>query len=949
MAIITGTDAGETLTGTAGADTINAFAGNDILIGGRGRDLLFGGNGADRFDIFAQNEIVDGETYDGGLGVDQLFLDTTATIDLSGTIITGVEQLKARGAVMLASAQLGAFTRVEAAGITLTDGGLVDLSNSAVLNTRFDLHADGNVLTLVGTANARYQVIGNIGNDVVRGGEAGNVIDGGFGDDILVGGAGSDVLIGGSGLDSVSGGGGNDRLVIAAASDLVAGEHYDGGAGTDTLAIEADELVDLDGVTISDVEVLDVVDAVSLSRAQLTGFRSLEGGTILIADAGGVDLAGRSVDVAGFVLANGTNTFSLAGVSAGVLTIAGGTGADHITGSDDVNGGDLIDGGSGHDRLFGGGGSDVLIGGLGRDVLDGGDGHDLFLVSAQDELAVGERYTGGAGYDGLSLLGMEAYDITRVIVDADVEELIFDNAVTMTAQQFGGFQRVSGDTVIISRGGSIDLPGDPTFARQAYVDNIYLSNFGNEINLKGQWWGYDIFGGTRNDTIIGGDGPSNLFGGRGNDLLRGGLNSDTLWGGLGRDVLDGGAGDDTFIAVSQAELVPGEIYIGGAGFDTLRLRADTPATIDISRVTVGADVEALDSDGAVRLTAAQLDTFSRLDVGEVSVTTAGTIDLTDASYLSLSTINLATAGNTITLGGCGCLTVNGGSGNDVISGSGVLNGGAGADIITGGVWGDIITGGRAKDVIDGGAGDDTLVITGQADIVIGESYRGGSGFDTLLLDVAGAPIRLSHAAIADDIERLESMGAVSLSAAQLDAFTSLETGAITLMSAGAVDLTDADVLTQVFNLHGGGNTLDLTGLADIAFVVNGGKRADTIRGGDHLDGDRLVGGRGDDTLTGGVGADQFVYTSLLSGIDTVTDFSGTGGQQDKLVFEGLLAGSFAYLGDGTFSGTGNSEARFAGADLLQVDANGDGRADITIRMLGMTNPAQLGGSDFLWS
>ena len=81
------------------------------------------------------------------------------------------------------------------------------------------------------------------------------------GNDTYTGGSFSDTITGGDGVDSLSGGGGNDRFVVGA-GETSAGESYDGGDGTDTLAMDmATGGASLDGVTLTSVE-----------RAELTNF-----------------------------------------------------------------------------------------------------------------------------------------------------------------------------------------------------------------------------------------------------------------------------------------------------------------------------------------------------------------------------------------------------------------------------------------------------------------------------------------------------------------------------------------------------------------------------------------------------------------------------------------------------------------------------------------------------
>jgi len=91
-----------------------------------------------------------------------------------------------------------------------------------------------------------------------------------------------------------------------------------------------------------------------------------------------------------------------------------------------------------------------------------------------------------------------------------------------------------------------------------------------------------IDGGTGNDhliagrgptTLIGGDGNDKLIGGKGDDLLKGGTGNDILVGGPGNDELYGGAGNDKLVGGPGDDILKGgrgnDVLIGGAGKDKL--------------------------------------------------------------------------------------------------------------------------------------------------------------------------------------------------------------------------------------------------------------------------------------------------------------------------------------------------------------------------------------------
>lgn len=86
-------------------------------------------------------------------------------------------------------------------------------------------------------------------------------------------------------------------------------------------------------------------------------------------------------------------------------------------------------------------------------------------------------------------------------------------------------------------------------------------------------------------------------------------------------------------------------------------------------------------------------------------------------------------------------------------------------------------------------------------------------------------------------------------------------------------------------------------------------------------------------------------------VDVISDFNelnGGGEEGDILRFEGMGIGTFVYLGTGAFGGgSGNSEARISGSQVF-VDTNGDGTADITLTLMGLTSANQLAASDFIF-
>ncbi len=173
----------------------------------------------------------------------------------------------------------------------------------------------------------------------------------------LVGGAGDEVVRGGAGHDDITGGAGDD-IIDGGAGDRDNAVYF-GSIGDYSITRElvvqggkATVRIIIEDTTIEDDGDPDTVD--DEGRDTLTNIESVEFGSM-----------GR---------------VKVADLDAGVSRITGDDADNELTGDDDGQqiiggaGGDTIHGGAGDDAIFGGAGDDTIDGGAGNDTLDGGEG-----------------------------------------------------------------------------------------------------------------------------------------------------------------------------------------------------------------------------------------------------------------------------------------------------------------------------------------------------------------------------------------------------------------------------------------------------------------------------------------------------------------------------------------------------------------------------------------------
>jgi len=160
----------------------------------------------------------------------------------------------------------------------------------------------------------------------------------------------------------------------------------------------------------------------------------------------------------------------------------------------------------------------------------------------------------------------------------------------------------------------------------------------------------------------------------------------------------------------------------------------------------------------------------------------------------------------------------------------------------------------------------------------------------------------------------------------------------------------ADVLSGgrgADRILGGGENDKITGNAGADTLI-GGSGNDRILG--NAGRDNLSGGR--DMLTGGAGADTFVFTSLAQSrnnkVDRITDFNRGSDQIDVSSIDAVSSRggnqTFDFIGTSAFNAAGQIRITSDGGDIVvQADVNGDGRADFEIIVKDI---ATLSASDF---
>jgi Ca2+-binding RTX toxin-like protein/subtilisin-like proprotein convertase family protein len=510
------------------------------------------------------------------------------------------------------------------------------------------------------------------------------------GDDIIYAGDGDDLVYGDNLVADpfvISVGTRRDTLYGEAGQDLLYGQERDdqlsGGADDDQL--DGGENIDRVLQTSDLTQIL--ADDVAPNSATLTSGPSTD--NLL------------NIEHATLTGEGGDNLIDASGFSYGSVILQGGSGADTLIGTafDDV-----LEGGDGDDTLQAGAGNDRLEGGDGSDLLEGGDGGDRYVFeSATTPEADTVTETATADEDILDFLLLPAGDPVHVDLFATLTGTTNNRALTFTNPQF-------------------------------------LEN---------------VFGGEGNDILIGSVADNRIVGGPGDDAIQGMDGDDVLAGGDGSDTLDGGNGNDTFVFDDSWGTL--DLVFDPSGDDSLNL-SRIGANLTVSLLAVG-DLLVTDGTSTLRHVGNTIEHVlggqghDRYKFEDGAMLAGGLGDINDpdgldlldySAYTTPVSVHLLLGTATGTAGVAGIEHVFGGSHNDVLTGDNGLNalsGNAGDDQLSGLGGNDVLFGGAGNDVLLGNTGDDVYLFTPavgfETDLV---NEQSGEGADTLDFGTFDLPI-----------------------------------------------------------------------------------------------------------------------------------------------------------------------------------------------------------------
>ena len=867
----------DTVFGGSGNDTIYGGYGDDTLAGGANDDIIDGGEGNDTIDYSTATSGVssdlgnDGTTHQtvgGGQGIDK---------------ITGIENVLGSSFDDIFYTNINSNTSFSGGSDkNEQNGDTVDYSDkltTSSIGLQIDLSTGGKA-TFTNASNKK-------------------IVDTLIDIENITGGAGSDTIVGDDSNNTFKGNAGDDTFISSGEGK----DHFDGGAGTDTLSYAkatSNALIDLHtntaNVGANDQDTLNDIENILATKFDDT--------IIMRADNKSNTIDGKA----------GNDTISYTNYTSNVNIDLSKTSAQTVTNSTDID--TLIN----IENVITGSGNDILKGSSANNSLSSDAGDDTFLTSAGDDyMDGGNEATGNRGNDLL-----DYSSITNVDNDFKTGGLTI---------------RLDGTTLIKATLNAYNTDGTDK------TDSI--------INIE------HINGTANNDTIFGDDASNILKGQAGDDYIDGGSRADTLVGGEGDDTLKGGVGDFN-------DLIYGGTLNGlthtNSGNDTV----DYSAALKAMTINLGAtDGEAVvnGANGYAKSQDQGLDSLFGIEnvIGstEDDTITGSSVSNIINSLQGDDTI-ISSAGNDTVNGGLGSDTINYSSilntNNDLNTGgfnlslkdsktspissdfasvligtktdkiinienvigtqnNDIINGNSSTNILNGQAGNDTLSGGLGNDTLNGGAGNDTVsytYTTNGVNVNLNTEIASVNSTDidklTNIQNVIGTSVS----------DTLEGNAQVNILNGKAGDDTFISSGANDTLIGGAgsdtvdysnsvnnkilVDLSSSSKVSVVAQTGDFVNPLYVDTLIDIDNII-GTKFNDTLTGNNesniligHNGSDTLNGKGGADILDGGAGDDFFIVNNIEeSNNDQLIGDTGF----DTVNYQGLTQGITVSLNNTT--------------------------------------------------
>lgn len=410
-----------------------------------------------------------------------------------------------------------------------------------------------------------------------------------------------------------------------------------------------------------------------------------------------------------------------------------------------------------------------------------------------------------------------------------------------------------------------------------------------------------VYGERGNDRLYGGEGNDQLFGGIGDDLLKGGPGNDRLAGGFGADSIDGEEGDDYI----RGDATIDTIVDRGGGVDTLSFSTGVTPGFPNNPGQGYPDFSAFPGfPGTGGERGVYLDLSGT--VGDNGVAPfGGGVDSVEQGEFE---VILGTPFSDYIVGSGDDETIFGGGGGDVILGAG------GDDSLYGGADGDHLDGGSGSNAVDGEAGSDHCAnpspgtaceVANTGGVVLRDPSKIGTGL-TAPGVAATTQLYLSGSSAVDKVTATYAPGppasvtfSLEAGSAPFDTSASASAGCNPPGSSQLVCPLSGSLDSIVVAGLGGDDVLQASSFpSSVSVVLLGGEGDDSLTGGDQsedviVDGpdsggpgedtlsagdgdDALLNNGGEDTLSGDQGNDLFLSDSLCDG-----DLLDGGGERDN--------------------------------------------------------------------